>query len=156
MKLPRDLSGRGLAKALQVLGYRVTRQTGSHLRITTTTHGEHHVTVPDHDPLRVGTLGGILALAENPRPVGTNAEAAQDARCAARGDPRPPVATLLREHWLASAYEGADAYVFCDSLRRGLDYRDVGAGFRAAVQRAGVSGRGGSRSTPCATASPRS
>lgn len=61
MKLPRDLSGRGLAKALQVLGYRVTRQAGSHLRITTTTHGEHHVTVPDHDPLRVGTLGGILA-----------------------------------------------------------------------------------------------
>jgi len=61
VKLPRDLSGRGLAKALQVLGYRVTRQAGSHLRITTTTHGEHHVTVPDHDPLRVGTLGGILA-----------------------------------------------------------------------------------------------
>ena len=67
-----------------------------------------------------------------------------------------PLATLLRERWLASAYKGADAYVFYDSLGRDLDYRDVGAGFRAAVQRAGVSGRGGSRSTPCATASPRS
>jgi len=60
LKLPRDLSGRELAKALQALGYRVTRQTGSHLRLTTTTQGEHHVTVPDHDPLRVGTLSGVL------------------------------------------------------------------------------------------------
>jgi len=57
LKLPRDLSG---PKALQALGYRVTRQTGSHLRLTTTTQGEHHVTVPDHDPLRVGTLSGVL------------------------------------------------------------------------------------------------
>ena len=60
MKLPRDLSGRDLAKALQVLGYRITRQTGSHIRLTTTERGEHHLTVPDHDPLRVGTLAGIL------------------------------------------------------------------------------------------------
>ena len=61
MKLPRDLSGRDLAKALQALGYGVTRQTGSHLPLTTTTQGEHHVTVPDHDALRVGTLSGVLA-----------------------------------------------------------------------------------------------
>ncbi len=60
MKVPRDLSGRELAKALQVLGYRITRQTGSHIRLTTSERGEHHVTVPDHDPLRVGTLAGIL------------------------------------------------------------------------------------------------
>ena len=60
MKVPRDLSGRELAKALQVLGYRVTRQTGSHIRLTTTERGEHHVTVPDHDQLRVGTFAGIL------------------------------------------------------------------------------------------------
>src|SRR5438128_1540249 len=59
LKLPRDLSGRDLAKALQALGYSVTRQTGSHLRLTTTTQGEHHVTVPDHDALRVGTLSGV-------------------------------------------------------------------------------------------------
>ena len=60
MKLPRDLSGSDLARALQVLGYRVTRQTGSHMRLTTTERGEHHVTVPAHDALRVGTLAGIL------------------------------------------------------------------------------------------------
>ena len=61
MRLPRDLSGRELAQALRVLGYRVTRQTGSHLRLTTLEHGEHHVTIPRHDSLRVGTLAAILA-----------------------------------------------------------------------------------------------
>jgi predicted RNA binding protein YcfA (HicA-like mRNA interferase family) len=61
VKLRRDLSGRELAKALQVLGYHITRQIGSHLRLTTTERGEHHVTVPDHDSLRVGTLSGVLA-----------------------------------------------------------------------------------------------
>ena len=61
MKLPRDLSGAELAKALQVLGYRTTRQTGSHLRLTTADHGEHHVTIPAHGALRVGTLAGILS-----------------------------------------------------------------------------------------------
>ena len=61
MRLPRDLSGPDLARALRVLGYRITRQTGSHLRLTTTRGGEHHVTIPNHDPLRVGTLAGILA-----------------------------------------------------------------------------------------------
>ena len=30
MKLPRDISGNDLAKALVRLGYHVTRQTGSH------------------------------------------------------------------------------------------------------------------------------
>lgn len=61
MKLPRDLAGNDLAVALRVLGYHVTRQTGSHLRLTTTERGEHHVTVPRHGALRVGTLAGILA-----------------------------------------------------------------------------------------------
>lgn len=61
MRLPRDLSGPDLARALRPLGYRITRQTGSHLRLTTTQGGEHHVTIPDHDPLRVGTLAAILA-----------------------------------------------------------------------------------------------
>jgi predicted RNA binding protein YcfA (HicA-like mRNA interferase family) len=46
--------------ALEV-GYTVTRQTGSHIRLTTQELGEHHVTVPDHDPIRVGTLAGLLS-----------------------------------------------------------------------------------------------
>lgn len=60
-RLPRNLDGVELARALGVLGYQVTRQTGSHIRLTTQQGGEHHVTIPAHDPLRVGTLAAILA-----------------------------------------------------------------------------------------------
>ena len=60
MKVPRDLSGAALAKALSRVGYGVTRQTGSHVRLTTPSPTQHHVTVPAHDPLKVGTLSGIL------------------------------------------------------------------------------------------------
>lgn len=43
------------------LGYRQTRQSGSHVRLTRTSDdGDHHVTVPLHSPLRVGTLNAIL------------------------------------------------------------------------------------------------
>jgi predicted RNA binding protein YcfA (HicA-like mRNA interferase family) len=61
MRLPRNLSGDDLAQALRIFGYLVTRQTGSHLRLTTVEHGEHHVTIPRHDALRVGTLAAILS-----------------------------------------------------------------------------------------------
>ncbi|MFL6262571.1 MAG: type II toxin-antitoxin system HicA family toxin [Thermoanaerobaculia bacterium] len=60
MRLPRDLSGDDLARSLVVLGYRITRQTGSHMRLTTEQAGQHHLTIPRHDPLRVGTLASIL------------------------------------------------------------------------------------------------
>ena len=60
MKLPRDLGGEELAVLLRRYGYQVTRQTGSHLRLTTLKGGEHHVTIPRHKPLRVGTLSVIL------------------------------------------------------------------------------------------------
>ena len=62
MKLPRDTSGRELASLLRRYGYEVTRQTGSHLRLTSNRKGrEHHVTVPAHKTLKVGTLSEILA-----------------------------------------------------------------------------------------------
>lgn len=61
MRLPRDLSGSDLAQSLHRLGYSVTRQTGSHLRLTTHQQGEHHLTIPRHTPLRIGTLSTILA-----------------------------------------------------------------------------------------------
>lgn len=61
MKLPRDLSGAELATALGRVGYRVTRQSGSHLRLTADQPEQHHVTIPAHDPLKVGTLAAILA-----------------------------------------------------------------------------------------------
>jgi predicted RNA binding protein YcfA (HicA-like mRNA interferase family) len=60
MRLPRDLSGDDLIKALDQFGYAPTRQRGSHIRLTTQQNGEHHVTVPKHNPLRIDTLAGIL------------------------------------------------------------------------------------------------
>lgn len=61
MRLPRDLSGADLIRALESFGYAVSRQSGSHIRLTTLRGGEHHVTVPRHDHLRVGTLNAILS-----------------------------------------------------------------------------------------------
>lgn len=60
MRLPRDVSSKDLVAALKAFGYEVTRQTGSHIRLTTTQGGEHHLTVPDHANLRVGTLSSIV------------------------------------------------------------------------------------------------
>ena len=60
MKLPRDVSADALVKALRILGYTVTRQKGSHLRVTTQLGGEHHEVVPRHNPIRIGTLHSIL------------------------------------------------------------------------------------------------
>jgi len=60
MRLPRDIGGEELALLLRRYGYEVMRQTGSHLRLTTTREGEHHVTIPRHGSLRVGTLSAIL------------------------------------------------------------------------------------------------
>jgi len=60
MKIPRSISGVTLAKKLEKLGYTTTRQSGSHLRLTTQISGEHHITIPKHDPLKVGTLSTIL------------------------------------------------------------------------------------------------
>ncbi|MDD5241575.1 MAG: type II toxin-antitoxin system HicA family toxin [Sulfuricella sp.] len=60
MKLPCDLTGKQLVKALEHMGYRVTRQTGSHVRLSCEQPAGHHVTVPLYDPLRVGTLAAIL------------------------------------------------------------------------------------------------
>ena len=60
MKLPRDLSGLELARALGKLGYRLTRQTGSHLRLTIEAPTQHHVTIPAHHPLKLGTLAATV------------------------------------------------------------------------------------------------
>ncbi|NJK51655.1 MAG: type II toxin-antitoxin system HicA family toxin [Leptolyngbyaceae cyanobacterium SU_3_3] len=65
MKLPRSISGEALAKTLGKLGYVVNRQTGSHIRLTTQANGEHHVTIPNHSPLKIGTLSAILRDVED-------------------------------------------------------------------------------------------
>jgi predicted RNA binding protein YcfA (HicA-like mRNA interferase family) len=60
MKLPRDISGVDLARALTSLGYVVTRQSGSHMRLSTEMNGTHHITIPAHTPLKIGTMNSIL------------------------------------------------------------------------------------------------
>jgi predicted RNA binding protein YcfA (HicA-like mRNA interferase family) len=60
LRLPRDVSGADLARRLGRIGYQLTRQTGSHIRLTTEAPTQHHVTVPKHDALRLGTLSSIL------------------------------------------------------------------------------------------------
>lgn len=65
MKLPRDISAQELIKSLQKLGYTISRQKGSHIRLTTISNGEHHITVPNHDPVKLGTLSSIIGDVAN-------------------------------------------------------------------------------------------
>lgn len=60
MKLPRNINGEELSKRLGVFGYKETRQRGSHIRLTTKENGEHNITIPNHFPVRVGTLSSII------------------------------------------------------------------------------------------------
>jgi predicted RNA binding protein YcfA (HicA-like mRNA interferase family) len=61
VKIPRDVQADDLIKALRVLGYQSDRQEGSHVRISTKLNGEHHVTIPRHKALKIGTLvKGVL------------------------------------------------------------------------------------------------
>ncbi len=65
-KLPRDISGSELIKLLgKKYAYVVTRQTGSHIRITTQLNGEYHITIPNHNPVKLGTLSSILSDVAN-------------------------------------------------------------------------------------------
>ncbi len=62
MRLPRDLSGHELIRLLERFGYERTRQVGSHIRLQSRLRGYvHHLTVPDHKTLRLGTLSAILS-----------------------------------------------------------------------------------------------
>ena len=63
MKLPRDVSGEDLAKGLARVGYRVIRQTGSHIRMTLDGPPQHHLTIPAHAEIKAGTLSAILSMA---------------------------------------------------------------------------------------------
>jgi predicted RNA binding protein YcfA (HicA-like mRNA interferase family) len=61
MKIPRDESAENLLRRLSAFGYEKTRQTGSHIRITRrTSEKTDHLTIPNHNPIRIGTPSGIL------------------------------------------------------------------------------------------------
>ncbi|MBI5385334.1 MAG: type II toxin-antitoxin system HicA family toxin [Verrucomicrobia bacterium] len=60
MKLPRDVSGAEAARALQRRGFVPLRQTGSHLILR---KEGSTVVVPQHKPLKPGTLKGLIEQA---------------------------------------------------------------------------------------------
>jgi predicted RNA binding protein YcfA (HicA-like mRNA interferase family) len=60
MKLPRGVSAGRLIRALERLGYAVIRQKGSHIRLFHQAAPTHSISVPLHDPLKIGTFHGIL------------------------------------------------------------------------------------------------
>jgi len=62
MKLPRNIGGEDLIKLLTKFGYKVMRQTGSHVRLKSDIMGRiHFITIPLHKPLKLGTLNNILS-----------------------------------------------------------------------------------------------
>ncbi|MBK7874038.1 MAG: type II toxin-antitoxin system HicA family toxin [Saprospiraceae bacterium] len=69
MKIPRDITGAQLANKLSIYGYIITRQKGSHIRLTTQEPSEYHITIPNHTPLKIGTLSSILNAVANHRKV---------------------------------------------------------------------------------------
>jgi predicted RNA binding protein YcfA (HicA-like mRNA interferase family) len=61
VKIPCDLYGRELAGVLCARwAYQKVNQVGSHIILQTETPQHHRVSVPDHKPLRLGTLNVIL------------------------------------------------------------------------------------------------
>ena len=60
MRVPRDLDSPELIKALARLGYRTVRQSGSHIRLQADQPKPHALTIPNHTPLKLGTLMAIL------------------------------------------------------------------------------------------------
>lgn len=60
MRLPRDMDAPELINALCRIGYSVVRQTGSHIRLRSETPQPYSLTVPNHSPLKLGTLAAII------------------------------------------------------------------------------------------------
>lgn len=61
MRVPKDIRGREVLQLLEKhYGYYKSRQMGSHIRATTLQNGQHHISIPDHNPIKENTLKGII------------------------------------------------------------------------------------------------
>jgi predicted RNA binding protein YcfA (HicA-like mRNA interferase family) len=70
MKLPRDLGGLALVKALcRSWGYQKVNQVGSHIVLQTDIPSSHRIAIPAHGNLRIGTLNAILHAVANHKGV---------------------------------------------------------------------------------------
>ena len=64
MKLP-QISGKELVKKLMKLGFVITRQKGSHIRIEKNTPNKTiKITIPNHKSIKKGTLNQIIKSTE--------------------------------------------------------------------------------------------
>lgn len=61
MKIPRNLKGSYLSTILcKSWHYKIVHQEGSHIILETDRPNHQRISIPNHNPLRVGTLNGIL------------------------------------------------------------------------------------------------
>ena len=61
MRIPRDVSGARLADRLcRKWQYTKVHQVGSHIILETSEPNHQRIAIPDHNPLRLGTLHSIL------------------------------------------------------------------------------------------------
>ena len=61
MKLPRDLNAADLIGVLcRHFNYTRVHQVGSHVILETNEPTHHRIAIPNHNPLRIGTLSSIL------------------------------------------------------------------------------------------------
>ena len=61
MKIPRDLKGSDFADILcRQWDYKVVHQQGSHIIWETEIPSHQRISIPNHNPLRLGTLNSIL------------------------------------------------------------------------------------------------
>ncbi len=61
MRIPRDVAGAHLAQVLcRKWQYRKVHQVGSHIILETSEPSHHRIAIPDHNPLRLGTLNSVL------------------------------------------------------------------------------------------------
>ena len=61
MKIPRDVSGAHLASTpCRRWQYAKVHQAGSHIILETSEPTHQRIAIPDHHPLRLGTLSSIL------------------------------------------------------------------------------------------------
>src|SRR5437764_465725 len=68
MKIPRDCTGPELVRALRKFGYSVSRQSGSHITMTTQRDGEHHATIPNHRFVRTPISSQRSLPLKTPKP----------------------------------------------------------------------------------------
>jgi predicted RNA binding protein YcfA (HicA-like mRNA interferase family) len=74
MKIPRDVSGTHLANVLcRRWQYAKVHQVGSHIILEASEPTHQRIAIPEHDPVRLGTLTSILRAVAQHKGVTRNA-----------------------------------------------------------------------------------